>query len=280
MNTNGTIETVSGDWAGSGGTEAEFSSTSHVVHNAPAYRRRGRLDAQHHGHDDQRLRLAIRRVERHLPLRRRLLHQHDAVRIRSLGLPLHATLPRARRAPERRRANRARMATGTARRRSNATTVNGSHAARIPRRAPRDRARAARATGAATATVTARRRCSATTATGSFARTTRALAQPSSTWPSPATTARTTARRRSSATAVIGSRARTTPRRARPDLARRTVSKRVTQRSRVWCAHENPRRRRLAGNRRPLRQVSAREGSLGDRVLAHALEARRHAPMR
>ena len=48
--------------------------------------------------------------------------------------------------------------------------------------------------------------------------------------------------------------------------------------SQVWCANENPRPRRLARNRRPLCQVSAREGPLGDRVLAHAREARRHAP--
>ncbi len=37
VNTNGTIETISGDWAGISGSEAEFSSTSHVVLNAPAY---------------------------------------------------------------------------------------------------------------------------------------------------------------------------------------------------------------------------------------------------
>ena len=34
---NGTIETVSGDWNGESGSEARFSSTSHVVLNAPAY---------------------------------------------------------------------------------------------------------------------------------------------------------------------------------------------------------------------------------------------------
>ena len=34
---NGDIETVSGDWGGLGGSEAYFSSTSHVVLNAPAY---------------------------------------------------------------------------------------------------------------------------------------------------------------------------------------------------------------------------------------------------
>jgi hypothetical protein len=34
---NGTIETVSGDWGGVSGSEAEFSSTSHVTLNAPAY---------------------------------------------------------------------------------------------------------------------------------------------------------------------------------------------------------------------------------------------------
>ena len=37
VNANGSIETVSGDWAGQGGSEAFFSSTSHVVLNAPAY---------------------------------------------------------------------------------------------------------------------------------------------------------------------------------------------------------------------------------------------------
>jgi hypothetical protein len=37
VDSNGTIETVSGDWGGASGTEAEFSSTSHVVLNAPAY---------------------------------------------------------------------------------------------------------------------------------------------------------------------------------------------------------------------------------------------------
>jgi surface antigen len=37
VNGNGTIETVSGDWAGQSGSEAFFSSTSHVVLNAPAY---------------------------------------------------------------------------------------------------------------------------------------------------------------------------------------------------------------------------------------------------
>ena len=34
---NGNIETVSGDWGGQSGSEAHFSSTSHVVLNAPAY---------------------------------------------------------------------------------------------------------------------------------------------------------------------------------------------------------------------------------------------------
>lgn len=34
---DGTIETVSGDWNGTGSTEAEFSSTSQVVLNVPAY---------------------------------------------------------------------------------------------------------------------------------------------------------------------------------------------------------------------------------------------------
>ncbi|GAA1663560.1 hypothetical protein GCM10009765_11330 [Fodinicola feengrottensis] len=33
----GTIETVSGDWGGQSGTEAHFASTSHVIHNTPAY---------------------------------------------------------------------------------------------------------------------------------------------------------------------------------------------------------------------------------------------------
>jgi len=37
VNSNGTIETVSGDWGGASGSEAYFSSTSHVVLNAPAY---------------------------------------------------------------------------------------------------------------------------------------------------------------------------------------------------------------------------------------------------
>jgi hypothetical protein len=37
VNANGTIETVSGDWGGQSGSEAHFSSTSHVVLNAPAY---------------------------------------------------------------------------------------------------------------------------------------------------------------------------------------------------------------------------------------------------
>jgi len=37
VNGNGTIETASGDWAGASGSEAFFSSTSHVILNAPAY---------------------------------------------------------------------------------------------------------------------------------------------------------------------------------------------------------------------------------------------------
>ena len=37
VNSNGTIETVSGDWAGESGSEATFSSTSHADLNAPAY---------------------------------------------------------------------------------------------------------------------------------------------------------------------------------------------------------------------------------------------------
>src|SRR6185312_4680053 len=37
VNGDGTIETVSGDWDGQSGSEAHFSSTSHVVLNAPAY---------------------------------------------------------------------------------------------------------------------------------------------------------------------------------------------------------------------------------------------------
>jgi hypothetical protein len=37
VNSNGTIETVSGDWAGASGSEATFASTSHVDLNAPAY---------------------------------------------------------------------------------------------------------------------------------------------------------------------------------------------------------------------------------------------------
>ncbi len=38
VNADGTIETVSGDWGGAGSSEAAFASSSHVVHNAPAYR--------------------------------------------------------------------------------------------------------------------------------------------------------------------------------------------------------------------------------------------------
>ncbi len=37
VNGNGTIESASGDWAGQSGSEAHFSSTSHVDLNAPAY---------------------------------------------------------------------------------------------------------------------------------------------------------------------------------------------------------------------------------------------------
>lgn len=37
VNSNGTIESVSGDWGGQSGSEATFSSTSHVVLNSPAY---------------------------------------------------------------------------------------------------------------------------------------------------------------------------------------------------------------------------------------------------
>lgn len=37
VNSNGTIESVSGDWAGQSGSEATFSSTSHADLNAPAY---------------------------------------------------------------------------------------------------------------------------------------------------------------------------------------------------------------------------------------------------
>ncbi len=37
VNTDGTIETASGDWNGQSGSEAYFSSTSHVVLNTPAY---------------------------------------------------------------------------------------------------------------------------------------------------------------------------------------------------------------------------------------------------
>ena len=37
VNSNGTIETVSGDWGGESGSEAHFSSTSHADLNAPAY---------------------------------------------------------------------------------------------------------------------------------------------------------------------------------------------------------------------------------------------------
>jgi hypothetical protein len=37
VNSNGTIETVSGDWGGQSGTEAQFASTSYAVLNTPAY---------------------------------------------------------------------------------------------------------------------------------------------------------------------------------------------------------------------------------------------------
>lgn len=37
VNGDGSIETVSGDWNGEDGTEAEFSATSHVIRNAPAF---------------------------------------------------------------------------------------------------------------------------------------------------------------------------------------------------------------------------------------------------
>jgi hypothetical protein len=37
VNADGTIETVSGDWNGQSGTEAQFASTSSVVLNSPAY---------------------------------------------------------------------------------------------------------------------------------------------------------------------------------------------------------------------------------------------------
>jgi len=37
VNSNGTIETISGDWDGESGSEAHFASTSHVVLNSPAY---------------------------------------------------------------------------------------------------------------------------------------------------------------------------------------------------------------------------------------------------
>ncbi len=37
VNSNGTIETVSGDWGGDSGSEATFASTSHADLNAPAY---------------------------------------------------------------------------------------------------------------------------------------------------------------------------------------------------------------------------------------------------
>jgi hypothetical protein len=37
VNSDGSIETVSGDWNGTGSTEAAFSSTSSVVLNSPAY---------------------------------------------------------------------------------------------------------------------------------------------------------------------------------------------------------------------------------------------------
>ncbi len=37
VNTDGSIETASGDWGGESGSEAHFASTSHVVLNSPAY---------------------------------------------------------------------------------------------------------------------------------------------------------------------------------------------------------------------------------------------------
>ena len=37
VNSNGTIETMSGDWDGQSGSEAHFASTSHVILNTPAY---------------------------------------------------------------------------------------------------------------------------------------------------------------------------------------------------------------------------------------------------
>jgi hypothetical protein len=37
VKSDGTIETVSGDWNGDNGTEAQFASSSHVVLNTPAY---------------------------------------------------------------------------------------------------------------------------------------------------------------------------------------------------------------------------------------------------
>jgi hypothetical protein len=37
VNSDGTIETVSGDWNGDCGTEAQFASTSHTILNSPAY---------------------------------------------------------------------------------------------------------------------------------------------------------------------------------------------------------------------------------------------------
>ncbi len=37
VDSNGTIETISGDWDGQSGSEAHFASTSHVILNTPAY---------------------------------------------------------------------------------------------------------------------------------------------------------------------------------------------------------------------------------------------------
>jgi hypothetical protein len=37
VNSNGTIETVSGDWGGSGSSQAAFASTARVILNAPAF---------------------------------------------------------------------------------------------------------------------------------------------------------------------------------------------------------------------------------------------------
>ena len=57
-NTDGTIETVSGDWQVTGSTEPGFASTSKVVLNAPAYPEHHRVDPRRHGTDPLHVRPA------------------------------------------------------------------------------------------------------------------------------------------------------------------------------------------------------------------------------